>query len=104
MNESSEYYSLGTVLDINARDEANLLDDIFRTEGPPQKKRRGRRPLRPQDPIRKKTEEKDKYWLRAFRAFMRASYATLRESMKPKEFEFWDFYLGPKGKPGRGNE
>ena len=33
--------------------------------------KRGRKRLRPNDPIRTKTEEKDKFWLRAFRSYMR---------------------------------
>lgn len=72
-------------------------------ESPPERKKRGRKPLRPLDPVRKKTEEKDKYWLRAFRAYMRAYYPTVRERLPSEEQEFWDFHLSPAGKPGKGN-
>src|SRR5574343_341559 len=48
-------------------------------------KKRGRKPIRPLDPIKKKTEEKDKYWLRAFRAYMRAYYPTVRERLRTEE-------------------
>ena len=74
------------------------------TDPPPERKKRGRKPQRPLDPIRKKTEEKDKYWLRAFRAYMRAYYPTVRERLPSEEQEFWDFHLSPSGKPGKGNK
>ena len=80
----------------------NMLDDIFavdRSERP----KRGRRPLRPYDPIRKKTEEKDKYWLRAFRSHIRKVVEEPNE-MNSEELEFWDFYLGTNGKPGKGHK
>lgn len=70
----------------------------------PEKKKRGRKPLRPLDPVRKKTEEKDKYWLRAFRAYMRMYYPTVREHMRSDDQEFWDWYLSAEGKPGKGNQ
>ena len=70
----------------------------------PTKKRRGRRPLRPLDPVRKKTEEKDKYWLRAFRAYMRTAYPSLKDRMSPEDQNFWNLYLSPTGKPGKGGQ
>ena len=70
----------------------------------PTKKKRGRRPLRPLDPVRKKTEEKDKYWLRAFRAYMRTAYPALKERVSAEDQEFWDMYLSPAGKPGKGGK
>lgn len=48
---------------------------------PNNKKKRGRKPLRPLDPIKKKTEEKDKYWLRAFRAYMKKFYSHIEEKL-----------------------
>ena len=68
----------------------------------PAKKKRGRRPLRPNDPIKKKTEEKDKYWLRAFRAFMKSSYSSMKQEFSPTEVEFWESYLAHSGKPEKG--
>ena len=65
----------------------NMLDDIFicdRNDRP----KRGRRPLRPYDPIRKKTEEKDKYWLRAFRSYIRKVVETEEFPMDKDELEF----------------
>jgi len=65
--------------------------------------RRGRKPLRPNDPIKKKTEEKDKYWLRAFRAYMKENITSFIEEMTTEERRFWEEHLGPKGKPEKGN-
>ena len=48
-----------------------ILFDLEQPALEPEKKKRGRKPLRPNDPIRTKTEEKDKFWLRAFRSFVR---------------------------------
>lgn len=72
-----------------------------KTEPPP--KRRGRKPVRPHDPIKKKTEEKDKYWLRAFRGYMKDCFLDFRSEMSPKDIEFWEEYLGPAGAPKKGN-
>jgi hypothetical protein len=80
-----------------------MLDDIFagnRNDRP----KRGRRPLRPYDPIRKKTEEKDKYWLRAFRSHIRKIVENNEIIMGNDEADFWEFYLGPNGKPGKGHK
>ncbi|CAG9313328.1 unnamed protein product [Blepharisma stoltei] len=67
------------------------------------KKKRGRRPLRPHDPIKKKTEEKDKYWLRAFRAYMKELYPKISDKMGLEEQVFWNEHLGSNGKPEKGN-
>jgi len=67
------------------------------------KRKRGRRPLRPFDPIKKKTEEKDKYWLRGFRAYMKEHYNQLRGDLGAEERLFWRDYLGTGGKPEKGN-
>lgn len=67
------------------------------------KRKRGRRPLRPFDPIKKKTEEKDKYWLRGFRAYMKSEYSHLRAVMSAEDRVFWKDYLGTGGKPEKGN-
>lgn len=77
--------------------EASSLDKA-------KKRRRGRKPLRPQDPIKKKTEEKDKYWLRAFRAYMQTIYAEVDGFLCPQEREFWQEHLSPAGKPEKGNK
>lgn len=66
-------------------------------------KKRGRKPNRPFDPVHKKTEEKDKYWLRAFRAYMLTRFAQIRKTMTAEERFFWRDYLGPEGKPEKGN-
>jgi hypothetical protein len=66
-------------------------------------KKRGRKPLRPNDPIRKKTEEKDKYWLRAFRAYMKSHIAELKKQLSPSDLKWWKFYLSADGKPGKGH-
>ncbi|CAG9321133.1 unnamed protein product [Blepharisma stoltei] len=68
------------------------------------KKKRGRKPLRPFDPIKKKTEEKDKYWLRSFRSYMKFHYPQIENSLTEEDKEFWLFYLGSKGKPDKGGK
>lgn len=67
------------------------------------RKKRGRRPLRPFDPIKKKTEEKDKYWLRGFRAYMKAEYNHIRAQISTEDRVFWREYLSIGGKPEKGN-
>lgn len=67
------------------------------------KRRRGRKPLRPQDPIKKKTEEKDKYWLRAFRAYMQSIYTEVEGVFSSSETQFWIEHLSAAGKPEKGN-
>jgi hypothetical protein len=57
--------------------------------------------LRPQDPIKKKTEEKDKYWLRAFRTYMQGAYLDIQVSLFPHEQIFWRSFLSAAGKPGK---
>ena len=66
-------------------------------------KKRGRKLNRPNDPIRKKTEEKDKYWLRAFRAYMKTHFVQVRKTMTAEDRFFWRDYLSPEGKPEKGN-
>lgn len=68
------------------------------------KSKRGRKPLRPQDPIRRKTEEKDKYWLRAFRSYMQGRFHEEKKSMNSEDRFFWREYLSPEGKPDKGNK
>jgi len=68
-----------------------------------ERKKRGRKLNRPFDPVHKKTEEKDKYWLRAFRAYMQTHFPRVRKSMSAEVRFFWRDYLGPEGKPEKGN-
>ena len=68
----------------------------------PQKKR-GRKPIRPNDPIKKKTEEKDKYWLRGFRGYMKTKYPDIAHTLTPEEQAFWLDHLSTKGVPDKGN-
>ena len=51
-------------------------------------KKRGRKPIRPNDPIKKKTEEKDKYWLRGFRGYMKNHYNEIAHTLNPEEQAF----------------
>ena len=69
---------------------------------PPQKKR-GRKPIRPNDPIKKKTEEKDKYWLRGFRGYMKNRYSEVVHSLSTDEQVFWADHLSSRGVPDKGN-
>lgn len=66
-------------------------------------KKRGRKPHRPFDPVHKKTEEKDKYWLRAFRAYMHSHFPQIRKTLTAEQRFFWRDYLSPEGKPEKGN-
>lgn len=65
-------------------------------------RKRGRKPLRPNDPIRKKTEEKDKFWLRAFRSYMKTIYHEIEGSICPSERVFWEEFFTLAGKPSKG--
>lgn len=64
-------------------------------------RRRGRKLLRPNDPVQKKTEEKDKFWLRAFGAYMNTNFALLKRQMTPKELRWWKTYRSSEGYPGK---
>lgn len=70
-------------------------------EYPKVQKRRGRKPLRPNDPIKKKTEIKDKYWLRAFRNFVKSNFSLIKKLFTIKQLEFWICYISKSGKPGK---
>lgn len=69
----------------------------------PLQKKRGRKPIRPNDPIKKKTEEKDKYWLRMFRGYMKARYNEISHLLTVDEQAFWQEHLSSKGVPDKGN-
>jgi len=101
ITDSTEFFSMSSNRD--SEEPNQMLEDIFQPLNK-EKRKRGRRPLRPQDPIRKKTEEKDKYWLRAFRSHMSGNFEKLKPQMSPDEIEFWDFYLSHLGKPGKGHK
>ena len=66
-------------------------------------KKRGRKPIRPNDPIKKKTEEKDKYWLRMFRGYMKTKYPEISHLLSADEQSFWQDHLSSKGVPDKGN-
>ena len=68
-----------------------------------EKRKRGRKPIRPNDPVKKKTEEKDKYWLRAFRAYMKEIYSHVKQNFTEFEKDFWRSHLRTDGKPDKGN-
>jgi hypothetical protein len=65
------------------------------------KKKRGRKPLRPNDPIQKKTEIKDKYWFRAFRNFIKIHLPKVKSQFDEDSLEFWNMYTSKEGKPGK---
>lgn len=68
------------------------------TEKPKETKRkgRGRKKLRPGNPL--KTEVLDKYWLRAFKNFIKTQYLEIK--LISEDPEFWSWYM-TKGKPGK---
>lgn len=68
-----------------------------------ERRKRGR-PRRTVPVVRKKTEEKDKYWLRAFHKYMRREYPRLREGLSVLERQFWEFVLSREGTPGKDSQ
>lgn len=76
------------------------MDYVFQSlVAKPKGKKRGRKPLRASDPIRRKTEEKDKFWLRAFRSYT-SSHSS--EQVNSIDKDFWCFYLSKSCSPGKG--
>ena len=67
-------------------------------------KKRGRKPIRPLDPVKKKTEEKDKYWLRNFRKYIKEIFAKISNNLSEEDYEFWTEHLGLQGVPEKGNK
>mmetsp|Transcript_30186 Transcript_30186/g.29863 ORF Transcript_30186/g.29863 Transcript_30186/m.29863 type:complete len:123 (+) Transcript_30186:39-407(+) len=56
--------------------------------GSENRKKRGRKPIRPNDPIKKKTEEKDKFWLRSFRSYISNNYPHFKTKLTAEENSF----------------
>ncbi|OMJ92019.1 hypothetical protein SteCoe_5338 [Stentor coeruleus] len=81
--------------------ESFSLMDVVQEPKPYEKPKRGRKPLRPDDPIRIKTEEKDKFWLRAFKSHMRKVVDLHWKDFCNEEKLFWKFYFSANGKPGK---
>jgi len=79
------------------------LNRPFPTPSKPPGKKRGRKPKCPNDPVKKKIEEKDKFWLRMFRNYMRTKYPEISNSLNEEEKGFWQEYLSAKGVPDRNN-
>lgn len=69
----------------------------------PAAKKRGRKLKCPNDPVKKKIEEKDKFWLRMFRTHMRAKFSEISNSLNDEEKSFWQEYLSAKGVPDKNN-
>lgn len=85
ITDSTDHYSSN--LDSHSLENHDLLEDLFISEHK-EKRKRGRRPIRPQDPIRKKTEEKDKYWLRAFRSYTYQNLSDLITGLPKDDVDF----------------
>ena len=51
----------------------------------------------------KKTEEKDKFWLRAFRSAMRKHFHRKKKELASCDRSFWREYLSKDGEPGKNN-
>lgn len=69
----------------------------------PDKKKRGRKPIRPLDPVKKKTEEKDKYWLRNFRKYIKENFQSISQNMTEEDYAFWVNHLSAQGVPEKAN-
>lgn len=76
---------------------------VTKAPSSPGQKKRGRKPIRPNDPIKKKTEEKDKYWLRVFRGYMKTRFPEISQLLTNEEIHFWQDHLSSKGVPDKGN-
>ena len=94
-------YNLQCLIDLSKVNEpcrVTCADEKKKAIGKP---KRGRKQVRPSDPIKIKTEEKDKFWLRAFRSNIRTIISCKwNELVKEEEF-FWKFYFSVNGKPGK---
>lgn len=93
----------------DAKNERQMSPETTQTPGQKdallcRKVKRRRRSSKPPNAIHKKTEEKDKYWLRAFRKHMRGCYPKLRRTLSPEDQQFWDFFLSHCGNPNKGNK
>lgn len=66
-------------------------------------KKRGRKPIRPLDPVKKKTEEKDKYWLRSFRKYIKENFHKFSYTLIPDDLTFWSEHLSTQGVPEKHN-
>lgn len=75
--------------------------DLLDEQKQPEKPKRGRKPIRINDPIRIKTEEKDKFWLRAFRSYMWKFKEIHWKDFSLEEKNFWKFFFSANGKPGK---
>lgn len=51
----------------------------------------------------KKTEEKDKFWLRAFRSSMKKDFHRIKKELATGDRSFWREYLSKEGEPGKTN-
>ena len=92
---------LTSLLDSSKNNDSLSLNDIVEEKKEEEKPKRGRKPLRPTDPIRTKTEEKDKFWLRAFRSYMRKYIDIHWKEFCNDERLFWKYYFSANGKPGK---
>lgn len=99
---------LGEVLERDGLERTQVQEDwravqvSCRKEGERLGRKRGR-PKRTGPPrVQKKTEEKDKYWLRAFHKYMRRRYPCLRRELSEADRQFWEFLLSRDGTPGKG--
>ena len=66
-----------------------------------EKPKKGRKPKEGVKKGNKKTEEKDKFWLRAFRTCMKGEFLHFKTSLTPSERSFWREYLSSEGQPER---
>jgi hypothetical protein len=75
-----------------------------RKKNPSGQKKRGRKPIRPLDPIKRKTEEKDKYWLRTFRKYVKENFSKFSNTLTLDDYNFWVDHLSTTGVPEKGNQ
>ena len=68
-----------------------------------ERKKRGRKQIRPQDPVKKKTEEKDKYWLRSFRKYIKENFNKIAVNLSQEDYNFWTTHLSAQGVPDKSN-
>lgn len=69
-----------------------------------EKPHRGRRPNPPSFLTgTKKTEEKDKFWLRAFRSAMKRDFPNFKSDLPLSDRAFWRDYVSKAGEPGKSH-
>ena len=66
-------------------------------------KKRGRKKVRPHDPVVVKSEVKDKFWIRRFRREWKQQFREIKPTLSPKDVQFWNQFLNSSCEPGKSS-